>query len=313
MRSHSYFRCFLLSALLLAGAVPALRADILYSVTELPTLGGFNNHGYSINNLGQIAGAADTSAGLPHAFLYSNGQMQDLGTLDGFSSYGYSLNNLGQVVGESGGHAFLYTDGQMQNLTTLSGGTAVTGYGINNLGQVTGQAATSAGTPHAFLYTNGQTQDLGSLSGGFNIGYGLNDLGQVTGEADTPSAIRAFLYTDGQMRDLGTLGGRFSKGFAVNNLGQVTGQADTSSLSSHAFLYSDGHMQDLNGLIGPALGITLDLAWDINNNGQIVADGTNAQGVGRVYLLTPVPEPGTWALCGVAGLGLLVGLRRRRS
>ena len=69
---------------LLLGTGPALTADILYSVTNLGTLGGEYSFGTGINNAGQVAGASATPT--LHAFLYTNGQMQDLGTLGGFNS-----------------------------------------------------------------------------------------------------------------------------------------------------------------------------------------------------------------------------------
>ncbi|MBV8707049.1 MAG: PEP-CTERM sorting domain-containing protein, partial [Acidobacteriaceae bacterium] len=55
----------------------------------------------------------------------------------------------------------------------------------------------------------------------------------------------------------------------------------------------------------PALGIRLNSANAINDNGQIVANSGN-----RAYLLTPVPEPRTWALLGLSGLILLAKLHR---
>ena len=103
------------------------------------------------------------------------------------------------------------------------------------------------------------------------------------------------------MTDLGTLGGD-SFGEGINKAGQVTGYFFTpNGTAIHAFLYSNGQMMDLNDLIDPALHITLDDARAINDNGQIVAsNGSN----GHDYLLTPVPEPGTWALLCVSGLML---------
>lgn len=62
----------------------------------------------------------------------------------------------------------------------------------------------------------------------------------------------------------------------------------------------------------PALGITLSVAGTIDNHGQIVADDLST---GRGYLLTPIPEPRTVALFGLALLGLAASsrLRRKRS
>src|SRR3954447_6795899 len=87
------------------------------------------------------------------------------------------------------------------------------------------------------------------------------------------------------MQDLGTLGGGTSSGaWAINNRGQVVGYSSTTSdRALHAFIYSNGQMTDLNGLIDPALELTLIWATDINDSGQIVAYSQ-----GHPYLLTPI-------------------------
>jgi len=171
---------------------------------------------------------------------------------------------------------------------------------------------------HAFLYSNGQMTDLGTLGGAFSFGLAINDAGQVTGAAYTVSGEEhGFVYSNGKMIDLGTLGGPNSVGLAINNAGQVTGGASTPSGLSYAFLYSNGQMVNLNDLIDPTLGVTLGDAFDINDNGQILANGGRLADepppcscepfVAHAFLLTPVPEPDTWALLGLPLLALLVG------
>src|SRR3546814_2369758 len=49
---------------------------------------------------------------------------------------------------------------------------------------------------------------------------------------------------------------------------------------------------DLNDLVVGADGWTFDFAWDINDQGWIVGNATDAQGNLHAFLLTPVPEPG---------------------
>lgn len=98
--------------------------------------------------------------------------------------------------------------------------------------------------------------------------------------------------------------GAYSDGYAINDEGQVTGHSDSLG-GPHAFLYRDGQMVDLNGLIDPTLGITLTDATGINDHGHIVANGGS-----HAYLLTPVPEPSTWALLSIPFLVLLVWLHR---
>jgi len=109
------FLSHLTFALLLGGSYTA-SADILYSVTDLGTLGGNFSVADGVNNASQVVGTSSTSSGVLHAFLYANGQMSDLGTLGGSDSDGTSINNAGQVTGDS---------------------------------------ATSSGAPQAFLYSNG--------------------------------------------------------------------------------------------------------------------------------------------------------------
>ncbi len=338
---------FLILSFLLAGS-SHLIADILYSVTDLGTLGGTSTFGTAINNQGQVVGYSSTSSGSSHAFLYSDGQMQDLATLGGLSSAANSINNLGQVVGSAAtgsgvNHAFLHNNGVMTDLGTLPGypNTSVAS-GLNNLGQVVGYSNTTSST-HAFLYSNGQMMDLGlgessmgigindageiiaqiglngalyrngqtKVFGQFSFVTNINDAGQVTGRVDLfRTRSYAFLYSNGQIGDLGTLDGEVfrsgSGGFGINNAGEVVGSSTTigGANTDHAFLYSNGQMKDLNGLIDPSLHIALSLARGINDNGQIVANSSSSAYLLTPLTPTPVPEPSTFALIGLALLGL---------
>jgi len=70
-------------------------------------------------------------------------------------------------------------------------------------------------------------------------------------------------------------------------------------VTRHAFVYGvlGQTVIDLNTLVDPP-GVVLDRAVAIKDRGQILANSAN----GRAYLLTPVPEPGSWAMlvCGLA-------------
>ena len=290
-----------------------------YTVTDLGTLGGIQSVGLGVSKSGDVTGSSTVvcpDCG-SHAFLYHDGQMQDLGTLpNGSSSEGIGISvrrergarredlapkkrredilitgdsNLKSACSNDCGpiHAFLYSDGKMRDLGTLPGGISSLGYAVNRKGQVTGWADQGQ-NQHAFLYSNGTMHDLGTLPGGrFSAGRGINQSGEITGYSATPDAdVHAFLYSHGSMKDLGTLPGKsFSYGEGINRHGQIVGNA-RNLFDPHAFLYSHGAMQDLNNLIPSNSGWVLEFAEAINDRGPITGSG-NHDGQSHAFLLTP--------------------------
>src|SRR4051812_176450 len=87
----------------------------------------------------------------PRAFLWKEGNMQDLGVLPGdTSSRANHINNEGMAVGGSEGmqgiRAFVWSAASgIQAVATLPGGNYTEAFGINNLGQVVGLAESSLG------------------------------------------------------------------------------------------------------------------------------------------------------------------------
>ena len=245
-----------------------------------------------------------TDLGPGYPSLYSRVPL-DLGT--GWSLLGNGVNASGHVAGTAtrfnSTYAFLY-DGSFQLLGTL-GGTYSEGNGINDSDWVTGQSGTAVvGRSHAFLY-DGTMHDLGTLGGTESAGVGINATGQVTGYSYTTAdaGLHAFLY-DGAMHDLGTLGGRTSLARSINAQGDVAGAAFLDDHTYHAFLFTSAEgMVDLNSLIEPTSGWELFDAWEIRNNGQIIGYGTFGDDT-HTFLLSPIPEPATWALALLALLTL---------
>ncbi|HEX5242154.1 MAG TPA: hypothetical protein VFW23_02745 [Tepidisphaeraceae bacterium] len=88
-------------------------------MTDLGTLGGGTfSEGYGINDAGQVVGEAYDSNILAHAFIYTNGTMQDLNLLIDPNSgwqlgFAYGINDAGQITGygqlDGENHAFLLT------------------------------------------------------------------------------------------------------------------------------------------------------------------------------------------------------------
>ena len=280
-------------------------------MTDLGTLGGPSSVALGINASGQVVGGVYLpGSSSPEAFLWSNGQMTDLG-VPGFAR---TINDSGQVVGEGrpsygAGHAFLWSNGQLTDLGTL-GGAGSAAYGINNIGQVVGNSGLADGSGGAFLWSDGQMTDLG-LPG---VADAINDSGQVVGwwaAVPIPGQqgyyTHALLYSNGQMTDLGTLYGGNSEAHGINASGQVVGYSDgTGGSSWHAFLWSNGQMTDLNTLIDPASAWELGWANGINDSGQIVGLGSHNGQANSAFLMTPIPEPCTFALLGIGVVSLSV-------
>ena len=128
---------------------------------DLGTLGGPDAMAVGINESGQIIGASYTSLTrsqycgekleLPlatGAYLWQNGQMQDLGNFGSTCTFASYINNHGQVVG----------------LSTLAGDLA----------------------QHAFLWQNGVMQDLGTFGGDMSSAIKVSDTGDAVGYATFP-------------------------------------------------------------------------------------------------------------------------------
>jgi probable HAF family extracellular repeat protein len=116
----------------------------------------------------------------------------------------------------------------------------------------------------------------------------------------------------GALTDLGTLGGTDSVALGVNDLGDVVEHAHVAGDTFHAFVYRGGVLLDVNSLIPAGSGLTLTDALDINNRGQIVGWGFNANDERRAFLLAPVPEPSSALALATLLAGAMVGRRRRR-
>jgi probable HAF family extracellular repeat protein len=294
----------------------------IWSPTATTYLGALlpGSQGLAINGNGAITGIAGDGA-----FIYADGALSTFGLPP--STWATAINDAGQVAGFTSQafgirQAFIYADGSYTDLPTFGGDISVAN-AINAGGQVAGYASVAAGGDdwpdpqrYAALYRDGQGRNLGSLGGLVSEANDVNDNGFATGWSLLADGIgeRPFLFSplENGLRDLGTLGGTVGRANALNNAGHVVGLSDiggADGVEYHAFIHGAGGMADLNDLVGGLGEWRLSTATDINDAGQILAEacrnGSGECRAVRLDLVTPVPEPGAWALMA-AGLAALL-------
>lgn len=259
-----------------------------WTALDLGTLGGDFASAMAVNARGQVVGFADTSNGLPHAFITgANGVgLIDLGTLGGSDSYALCINDIGQVAGFSsttgnmGLHAFI-TGANGVGMVDLGtfGGTFSYGFAINSSGQVAGLSRTYENINvinRAFL-TGANGDGVISLDSFVAFASAINDSGQVVGQNGDNHAFITGPNGVG-VTDLGTLGGTRSSASGINSNGQVTGSSETSNGNFHAFITgpNGAGMIDLGSLDGNS-----SFANGINSIGQVV--GYSKSGADTFY------------------------------
>lgn len=268
-----------------------LAAQRAYSLTDISTLGGPSSEASGLNNLGDVVGAAATTDGLSHAFLYRNGRLFDLGTLPGgSSSRAVAINDRGDVVGYSGINAygplfqeftqgFVWQDGGIRSIGALNCpcsfnvryGTSAA-FAVSNTGWIVGDSQTNRQTfRHAFVWRENAMRDLYVDADHLrnSHAYGINGILEVVGDVND----RALLVRDGLSYDLGVLPGyATSSARAVNNKGQVVGSAADAAGVARAFLWDVGTLRELGALPGDVA----SQAHAINVNGDAVGRSGDA-------------------------------------
>lgn len=292
--------------ILLAFAAP-LRAQF-YAVTELGTLGGANGMAYGINNHEQIVGAAQTSMGNYHAFMFDSGWMMDLGTMGGSNSWAYGINDMGWMVGgaEMGTtnlHAFLCTNAwlnpMMSDLGTL-GGSNSTAWMIDMLGDMVGWADMTNGTHHGFFMTNSlmsDMMDLGTAGGTNSELYCINSNRMIAGYATMSNgtmqpimSTNAMLGSSSMMTmGMGGMGASGGQWWSINNLGNSAGMAEMPAGNHHAVMSANGGMMGgrMNVDLG-TLGGTNSIAYCLTDDGTVVGTAQMSNGMMHAFMVTNV-------------------------
>ncbi len=254
----------------------------------------------------------------------------------GVDSYAAGINNHGQVAGwaENGVHdptcnnappvsQFLQFEavvwgpelGQLTQLSPLSPDPDSAATAINDRGQVVGisglcaNAVGGTSAQHAVLWEpDGKPINLGNFDGGvaWNTPTAINNRSQVVGfgnQARTQGSafnpVAFFWEKEHGIRPIAPIGDDTNSwAWGINNHGVVVGQSfgGADDPFGRAFLYEHGSITDLNALIQPNFSLHLELANDINDEGEIVgfARDTNT-GATVAFLAVPAYGAGSQA------------------
>ncbi len=249
---------------ILVFAIPFMaKANELYDVVHLGTLGGSESRATALNDSGYITGWSHDTSGMARAFIWTTGSMTGLSFPSGsVSQVGEDINNSNVVVGTAffgaRSEAVMWTAGSISNLATISG-SSYWARALNDLNHAVGDGYSTNGGIHGAYWDEDGFIDFGpynSYGSLFNHtscrSYGINNQGYAvgithlfTGKGDS---WRPFIWCDKnnnnlyddyvfEMIILGTLGGDYGQAFDVNEFGDVTGHAWTlNNAAAHIFL-----------------------------------------------------------------------------
>jgi uncharacterized membrane protein len=214
-------------------------------------------------------------------------------------------------------------------------------YGINATSQVFGQAdpqganpgyrgsrwSSPSGANQTPTFTYPAASGAGAADLTDYLGFQGNNANRIVGNGQNVDNSRSQAFaSDGTtttlLNNLGGSGaGNFGTAFSINNalVNIIVGYSSSTpgTLVATAWNWSgaspDPTAIDLNSrLVSNPTGLFLVEALGVNDLGQIVGFG-NIGGHDHAFLLTPVPEPGTMALCGLGLGGLAARAWRRRQ
>ena len=249
-------------------ALQHTRPTTQYTVTDLGTLSGGNfSQPFFITKNGHIAGSSNLADGSSHAVVWASEQMTDLGALGGSNSIAFGVNIYGRSVGEA------------ETSASDSNGEDFCGFQTHL-------------TCLPFEAHNDVMNPLPTLGGNNGVATAISNRGEVSGYAETsipdPSCpapqvlhFKPVVWENGVIHELPTAGADADGvAFMINDYGQAVGASgDCATFNPinlynlvpvHALLWEDGKAIDLGNLGGSTGQAGGNIAFDINNVGQVV-------------------------------------------
>jgi len=252
-------------------------------VTLLPLFEGkFPWHAIAINDRGDVLGAGTFGHPYYRSVLYRAGRVIDLGMPAPYytgTPSATALNSRGQVIGYLGSALVIWENGVLRRITRDFYGTA-----LNDQGQIAGSRNGRA------AMWDGGIHILHPYWAETSVAVDINRHGHIAGHAHIPNvARRGLLWTQARPIDLGHLGWSSTRPYGMNDNDDIVGTSQDIDLSIKGVLWQDGNLYRLIDLVAPGHGQSMWLGKDINNHGQILANGSDiGMNQARWYLLNPL-------------------------
>ena len=239
-----------------------------YTVVDLgPLEGGSFSQPFFMSKSGVVSGSSGLSNNTQHAVLWFTDYIADIGTLGGPNSIAFDVNEMNHAIGEA------------ETSASDPNGEDFCGFGTHL-------------TCAPFRWESDVMTPLPTLGGNNGVANQISDLGLVVGFAENTTTdpacpapqifqFKPALWTDGKVKELPTLAGD-PDGVALssNEIGQVVGASGictTFNFSTlfnlqpvHPLLWQKGKAIDLGSLGGTTGQAGGNIAWGINNHGQVV-------------------------------------------
>ncbi|MBB3221052.1 HAF repeat-containing PEP-CTERM protein [Pseudoduganella umbonata] len=274
----------------------------------------WNSEAFAINNAGTIVGAVVERRGeSSRAFVIQDGVYRDLGGLKGSYSTAWGVNNAGTVlvnydtISRSAGSYIWNANSGLVDLGALSTNGGMFANAINDRGQVVGTARGVDDDLHAFIWENGKMVDLTQLviygEFGFSVS-GISEQGDVFGTANQRFTSHAWVIRDGSSDYYPDL----TRITFIDSAGRIYG----IDQQQQAVIVDGATTIRVSDLIEGAPDWILGMDA-VNDNGDILTYACYDGNCNYTALLTPVPEPATYAMLLLGGFALYCRQRRRRG